>query len=222
MLDFATSRRTMVDCQIRTFDVTDRAVLAAFEEVPRERFMPAGREAFAYSDGNVALPLKDGLPRCMLQPMVLARMIQALGIQAGARVLDVASGLGYSSAILARLGAAVSALEPDADLAARSRDTLAALVGTGSATVQVGALDGEPPGQESYDAILVNGAVEIRPDSLLEQLREGGRLACLRTDGRASHAMLYVRGGEGIGSRLLFDASAPVLAEFRRAASFVF
>lgn len=221
MLDFAKSRRTMVDCQIRTFDVTDRAVLAAFEEVPRERFMPAGREALAYSDGNVALSAKDGSPRCMLQPMVLARMIQALGIRSGAKVLDVASGLGYSSAILARLGAAVSALEPDADLAAKSRETLASL-GAGSATVRAGALDGDAPGGDSYDAILVNGAVEIRPDALLERLGEGGRLACLKTDGGASHALLYVRGGEGIGSRLLFDAAAPVLAEFRRAASFVF
>lgn len=222
MIDYAKARRTMVDCQVRPFDVTDRAILVALEEVPRERFMPAGREDLAYSDHTIVLPTANGSSRCMLQPMVLARMIQALGIRVNARVLDVASGLGYGSAVMARLGANVTALEPDADLAAKSKTVFASLDLGERIAVKGGSLDEAAPGGATFHGILVNGTVEVRPTGLLDQLAEGGRLVCLKSDGRASHAMLYVRGGEGIGSRLLFDASAPVLAEFRPAPAFVF
>ena len=113
MLDFAQARRMMVDSQVRTFDVNDLAVLAAFDEVPREGFVPAGRESLAYMDQN--LPVSDGdgpgERRFMLAPMVLARMIQALELAPGQRVLDIGGGLGYSAAVLLRLGCSVIALE---------------------------------------------------------------------------------------------------------------
>src|SRR5918995_1381193 len=113
MLDFAQARRAMVDSQLRTFDVFDIPVLAAMEAVPRERFVPAGRESLAYIDQDI--PVSDGIAgverRFMLKPMVLGRMLQALDIEAGVKALDVACGLGYSSAVLAQLGAKVVALE---------------------------------------------------------------------------------------------------------------
>lgn len=222
MLDFAQARRTMVDCQLRTFDVTDRAVLDAAEQIPRERFMPAGRDGLAYLDQNVPLAARGGTERYMLQPMVLARLIQALQIRPRAKVLDVASGLGYASAFLARLGASVVALESDAALAADSRKRLRDAGFGEEVEVREGALDRGCPDLSAFDAILVNGTLETRPDLLLDQLAAEGRLACLRSDGRAVHAMLYVRGGEGVGSRILFDASAPLLREFRAAPAFVF
>src|SRR3712207_2717064 len=99
----------MVDSQLRTFDVNDLAVLAAFDEVPRERFVPQGRESLAYMDQHIQVTEggEGGEPRFMLAPMILARMIQALDVTIGAKVLDVACGLGYSSAILSRLGCSV-------------------------------------------------------------------------------------------------------------------
>jgi protein-L-isoaspartate(D-aspartate) O-methyltransferase len=222
MLDFAQARRTMVDSQLRTFDVTDRAVLAAMGEVPREHFMPAGREQLAYMDQNVPVSdsKADGVARFMLAPMVLARLIQALEIESGSRVLDVAAGLGYASAVLARLGAETVALESSEALADSARARLAE---EGAAvTVRQGPLDRGCAEDGPFDAILINGAAAERPERLLQQLRDGGRLACLTGGDRAGKAMLYVRSGDAFGFRTLLDAAAPELPEFRPAPGFVF
>lgn len=220
MLDFAQARRTMVDSQLRTFDVTDRAILNAMGETPRERFMPAGRETLAYSD--LSIPLSDTRgpeQRVMLAPMVLARLIQALDLKPGAQVLDVASGLGYASAVMARLGASVVALECDPSLAEAARHALAS---DASVIVKPGPLLDGCPQEGPFDAILVNGALIEPPRRLLEQLKDGGRLACLgRVDGTGK-ALLYVRSGDAFGSRALFEATAPELAEARPEPAFVF
>ena len=222
MLDFAKARRMMVDSQLRTFDVNDLAVLAAFDEVPRERFVPPGRESLAYMDQD--LPVAEGVNgaerRFMLSPMVLARMIQALDLSPGDKVLDVAPGLGYSSAVLARLGCSVIALEADEDLAAQLHQRLAA--GAVNALVGMGPLEQGYPNAAPYDAILINGAVETRPEALLRQLSDRGRLACVEGRGRSARATLTVRSGGAFGSRPLFDAAAPPLAAFRAEPGFVF
>jgi protein-L-isoaspartate(D-aspartate) O-methyltransferase len=222
MLDFAKARRMMVDSQLRTFDVNDLAVLAAFDAVPRERFVPAGREGLAYMDQD--LPVADdagGERRFMLAPMVLARLIQALQLRPGDKVLDVAGGLGYAAAVLSRLGCAVVALEADADVADAMRGRLAAVEVEGVA-VAAGPLARGYPEAAPYDAILVNGAVETRPEALLRQLAERGRLACVEGRGRAARAVLTVRAGDVFGARPLFDAAAPALVAFRTEPGFVF
>lgn len=222
MLDFAQARRTMVDGQLRTFDVTDLAVLAAMNEVPREAFVAPGLEALAYLDQD--LPVTEGgggEARRMLKPMVLARLVQALGIEAGTRVLDVAGGLGYSAAVMARLGGRVAALEADEAMAAAARDRLRQVGAQGVNTV-AGPLEAGYPGGGPYDAVLVNGAVELRPTRLLEQLADGGRLACIEGRGGMGKAVLYVRAGDAYGSRALFDAAAPPLSAFRKPPAFVF
>jgi protein-L-isoaspartate(D-aspartate) O-methyltransferase len=222
MLDFAKARRMMVDCQLRTFDVNDLAVLAAFDEVPRERFVPPGRESLAYMDQD--LPVSEGRGsgrRFMLAPMVLARMIQALELAPGDKVLDVACGLGYSSAVLARLGCAVIAREEGEDVAVQLRRHLAG-AGIEGVTVAAGPLDRGYPDAAPYDGILVNGAVERRPEELLRQLADGGRLVCVEGRGRSARATVFVRSGDAYGSRPLFDAAAPVLPAFRAEPGFVF
>ena len=220
MLDFARARRNMVDSQLRTFDVTDRAVLAAMGESPRERFVPEARVAFAYVDQNLSLRDGAGDPRWMLQPMLIARIIQELDVTPGARVLDVAAGYGYASDLFARLGGSVVALESDEELAAQARQRLASA--EPAIEVRVGPLADGCPDRAPFDIILINGAVERRPEKLLGQLREGGRLACLGRDGAAGHALLYVRAGEGFGMRRLFDATAPLLPAFRSEPAFTF
>jgi protein-L-isoaspartate(D-aspartate) O-methyltransferase len=223
MLDFAQARRHMVENQLRTFDVNDLRVLAAFESVPRELFVPAGREGLAYIDQD--LPVSDGLAvlerRSMLAPMVLARMIQALNLDRGDKVLDVACGLGYSSAIMARLGASVVALESSPVLVEAARERLAA-VGAEGVVLAQGLLEEGCREAAPFDAILVNGSINSRPDVLLGQLAEGGRLVAIRGRGRAGSAVLFVRAGEAFGSRSLFDAVAPVLDAFREEPGFVF
>lgn len=192
-MNYATLRRTMVDTQLRTFDVTDRAVLAAMEEVPRELHVPEGQRALAYLDRNITTGSVDD-PRVVLAPMVVARLIQALAIETGARVLVVADIGGYATAVLERLGAVVTSVDGGAPTDER----------------------------ELYEAILVNGAVETRPDAMLARLVDGGRLGCISTERGPGHATLFVKSGEAIGFRTLFDASAPTLAAFRRPPAFAF
>ena len=223
MLDFAQARRAMVDCQLRTFDVFDIPVLAAMEAVPRERFVPPGRENLAYIDQDI--PVSDGIEgaerRFMLKPMVLGRMVQALEIEPGEKALDVASGLGYAAAVLVRLGAKVVALESTEAAAEACRERLAA-VGLEDVTTVSGPLEKGYPQAAPYAVIVVNGLLETRPQGLLDQLAEGGRLACIERRGKAGRAILYVRSGEAFGSRAIFDAGAPALPAFKAEPGFVF
>jgi protein-L-isoaspartate(D-aspartate) O-methyltransferase len=217
MLDFAQARRMMIDSQLRTFDVNDIPLLEAMDAVPRERFVPAGRETLAYMDQE--MPVGEG--RSMLAPMVLGRMIQALDVERGMTALDVACGLGYSSAVLAELGASVIALEESGALAAAAEQRLQSVGATGVRVVH-GALDRGHEKAAPYDVILVNGALEKKPDALLRQLTDGGRLVCVLGRSRAAKATLFVRAGDSFGDRTLFDAAAPSLAAFREEPGFVF
>lgn len=208
-------RRTMVDCQLRTFDVTDLDVLAAFEAVPREPFVAAAFASVAHSDR--ILPCASG-GRKLLSPMVLARMLQEAELRAGERALDVAGGSGYGAAILASMGLEVTALESEANAPA-ARATLAAC-GSAAKVVAGDVTKGEPGA--SYDFILIHGIVETAPDALLAQLAEGGRLVALMHNRSASRAVVFERSGPDIGRRTLFDAAGPDVAEFRAPAKFIF
>lgn len=216
MLDYAQARRLMVDCQLRTFDVNDVAVLDAFEAVPRERFVPPGREDFAYIDQTLRVGSEG---RAVAAPMLLARLIQALAIQPGDRVLDVGTGYGYGAAILERLGAKVVALESNPELAAGARERLADTAGI---AVVEGPIAAGAPKTAPYAAILVNGRIETRPQALLDQLADGGRLACVLGPDRAAKATLFVRAGDAFGARPLFDAALPALGAFAAEAGFAF
>lgn len=217
MLDFAQARQLMVDCQLRTFDVNDVPVLDAFATVPRERFVQHGTEDFAYIDRTLRLSSGSEIARFMPAPMVLARMIQALKIRPGARALDVAAGYGYGTALLAELKARAVALESDPDLAQVARERLGQ-----TAEVIAGPLGEGVAAQGPYDAILVQGRVETRPQTLLDQLRDDGRLVCVLGPDRGAKVTLFVRAGDAFGARPLFDANLPVLPDFAAAHGFAF
>jgi protein-L-isoaspartate(D-aspartate) O-methyltransferase len=217
MIDSAKARRTMVDSQLRPSDVTDRELLAAFLAIPRERFVSADLASVAYLDRDLPVDAK----RALLKPMVLARMIQAAEIKTSDRALDVACGTGYSSAILARLAAAVTALDDDAERVRRCGDTLTQ-VGAGSVGAVCGPLDAGWPAGAPYDVILVNGACETEPQGLIRQLDEGGRLVVVLGTGPIGRATLFRKDRGEIGSRPLFDAAAPALPAFAKAPAFVF
>lgn len=218
MLDYAQARRLMVDCQLRTFDVNDIAVLDAFDAVPRERFVPPGSEPFAYIDQSLRLGGEDGDIRHLPASMLLARMIQALRIGSRTRVLDVGTGYGYAAALMARLGGRVTALESVPALAGIARERLA---GTGAEVVE-GPLAAGQPKAGPYDAILINGRVEVRPQGLLDQLKDEGRLVCVLGRDKAAKATIFVRAGDAFGARPLFDAALPSLSAFREEAGFAF
>jgi len=221
MTDFALLRQRMVDNQLRTSEVTDRRVIAAFLEVPRENFVEPAEQPFAYADRE--LKVADSAPeRRMMVPVTLARLSQALldaGDDRGALV--VGCGSGYSAAIMARLFADVVAVEEDRALAERARETLQGL-GIGNVTVAEGRLvDGAPQGRR-YDAILVDGSVEVMHPPILAQLKSGGLLSTVERDERVSRALLYERIGEETSKWPLFDAWAPPLPGFARRREFVF
>jgi protein-L-isoaspartate(D-aspartate) O-methyltransferase len=136
------------------------------------------------------------------------------------KVLDVACATGYSTAVLARLAAKVTGLEEDADLVRVASD-LASLIGANATVVQGSLVDGYKT-RAPYDVIFVNGAIETRPDTLLAQLAEGGRLVTILKSGNESRAYVYLREHGAVGARGDFDAATPLLAGFRQKAGFVF
>jgi protein-L-isoaspartate(D-aspartate) O-methyltransferase len=220
MIDFVQARRAMVDSQVRVNDVTDAALIAAMLAVPREAFVPEARANLAYIDDDLCvLEAAAGKPaRYLMEPMVLARMIQALELKPDSKVLDVGCATGYSSAVLSRVAGEVVALEADASLAAiAKRELRGAKVEVVSGAVTAGWPSGAP-----YDAILVGGAIEEIPESLTRQLRDGGRLAAVIRNGGAARAMLYVRTGTHGSARRLFDAAIPPLPGFEKPQAFVF
>jgi protein-L-isoaspartate(D-aspartate) O-methyltransferase len=223
MTDFATARRMMVDGQVRTSDVTDPRIIAAMLELPRERFVPQGKADLAYLDLDlpVTQPKPGGAARCLLKPMVLAKMVQAAGLGEDDHVLDVGCATGYSSALLARLAGSVIALEEDEALARLARENLAA-VGAVNATVVSGPLTQGWQGRAPYDVIFVNGASEIVPHALARQLKEGGRLVAVVGRAPTGQAVVYRCVGGDISGWPIFDAAAPLLPGFAAPHTFVF
>ena len=217
-MDFAVARRMMVDGQVLTRDVFDPDLLAAMLEVPRERFVLPAQAALAYLDRN--LPLTADGSRCLLQPMVLARLLQAADITATDHVLDVGCGTGYSSALLARLAGSVVALEEDKDLATFARRVLRELAP--QVEVVEGLLKTGWPAAGSYDAIVLNGAAEIIPEPLFAQLKDGGRLVGIEGEGPATQARIYCSIRGEISGRSITEAAAPLLPGFARPPEFVF
>ena len=218
MADFDAARQNMVDCQLRTNKIVDETLIRQFETVPRELFVEETLQSIAYIDESVSL--KDG--RHLMEPMVLARILQDLTINPNEMVLDVGCGTGYSSAILSGVSNTVIALESDHELATRANELLTELAADNAIVVE-GPLEEGYTTQGPYDVILVSGAVEILPQTLLDQLANGGRLATVMDDIKGiGKAMLFVKRDGNVSQRVLFDASVPRLPGFKTKMGFVF
>lgn len=218
MADFEAARHNMVDCQIRTNKVTDRRLIEAMREIPRERFVDAPQQAIAYIDGD--LPLGNG--RYLMEPMVLARMLQGLDIGPEDAVLDIGAATGYSSAVIARLALAVIALEPDGGMTGEATAKLADL-GIDNVAFVDGTLNQGYPAQAPYDVILFQGAVAEVPQGILDQLAEGGRLCAVIDEGAGpGRVTLMVKSGGVVSGRVVFDANVAPLPGFEKTPGFVF
>ncbi len=218
MVDFAAARWNMVESQLRTNKVTDLRVLDAFENVPRELFVPEPLRGIAYIDEDVAL----GGGRFVMEPRVLARLLQAAQPGPEDMALDLGCGSGYATAILSRLVATVVALEDDAALAEAANGTLDALE-IDNAVVVEGRLAAGYPKLAPYNVILLGGAVAEIPTAIADQLAEDGRLVTVVSAGPGlGRATLMRRDGGVISSRVLYDASLPVLPGFEAEPGFVF
>jgi len=222
MIDSKQQRINMVESQVRPSDVTDRRIIRAMLEVPREAFVPSALRALAYMDGSVPVVDSDVRPtRCLLAPRTFAKIVQLAELGPDAVVLDVGCATGYSAAVLARLAKSVVAVEVDAALVAHASETLRQLEVT-NALVLEGALPKGAPTHAPFDAILLEGAVPNVPEELLAQLKDGGRLiAIVAVDGALGRAKLWRRTGKLFDARPTFDAGAPTLPGFAHQPDFI-
>lgn len=217
-MNYTAARHNMVENQIRTNRITNNAVVAALESVPREVFVPKQLRGVAYLDEDIDL----GGGRYLLEPLVFAGFLQAADIKPGDVVLDVGCATGYSAAVLARLASTVVALESDSELAVRAGALLAGLAVDNVAVVSGPLVEGDAT-HGPYQVIVVEGAIPQVPDKLLHQLADGGRLiAVVTAESGMGRATLVSRIGEVFSTRVVFDASIHALPEFHRRPSFVF
>lgn len=218
MVDFPALRTKMVDGQVRPNDVTDLRIIDAMGAVERESFAPEDQRPLAYLDRD--LPLGNGRSaRVLIQPMVLARLLQFANIKPTEKVLEVGAASGYGSAVMAQLAGSVVALEQDADLASVARRQLAGIPNV--AVVEASLVKGVPDAAP-FDVILFNGGVASFPETVAGQLAKGGRMLLVEEGGSAPWAKLYTRDDAGISGRALFNASVPVLPGFEAVKTFAF
>lgn len=208
--DFAAARWAMVESQLRPIGVTDPLVIEAMAEVERERFVPDEARPLAY--GDRAVPLGDG--RFLPPPSVLGLLLTQMAAGPGERALVVGAGTGYSAAVMARMGLDVVALESSGSLAARARELGTAIV---EGPLAAGWRKGAP-----YRHILIDGAIEMIPNPIVDQLDEGGRLGTALLDRSVTRLIVGRKSGGAFGYLSLADAGTPALPGFARPRAFTF
>lgn len=215
MSDFASRRMMMVDTQVRPSDVTKFPIIEAMLHIPRENYVPAALRDAAYAGA----PIEIGPGRVVPEPRTLAKMLDALDIQPDELVLDLGAGLGYSTAVLARLAETVVAVEEDEALAAEAARVLAA-DGVDNAVVIQGALAQGAAKHGPYDVIVVEGGIEELPEAIAAQLKEGGRIAAVHMTGALGTVKHGLKTDGRIDWRYAFNAAAPVLPGFGKQKTF--
>jgi protein-L-isoaspartate(D-aspartate) O-methyltransferase len=194
MSGFSTARQKMVDGQVRPSDVTDIRIIDAMLAVPRETFVPENKRALAYLDLDLDVSEDGSAGRFLIQPAVLAKMLQAAEIKETDHVLVVGGATGYAAAVIAKFAGQVhSTASADGDQA-----------------------------NAPFDVIVLNGATEIVPEKLYGQLRDGGRLVGVFAMSQPQRATIVTRSHGDFGNRALFDAAVPVLPGMERLPAFVF
>ncbi len=216
MTDFTTLRTVMVDTQVRPSDVTKFPIIAAMLAVAREKYVPENLRETAYSDGDVDL----GNGRVVLEPRTMGKLLDALDVRSDELVLDLGCGLGYSTALLAQLAEAVVGVEDDADRAADAQRTLSEN-GVDNAAIIEGTLTEGAAKHGPYDVIVVEGGVETLPPAIADQLKDGGRIACLFQQGALGEVRIGRKSDGQIFWRNAFNATAPILPGFEENEEFI-
>ena len=223
ILDFPRARYNMIESQLRPNQVIDPAVIEAIAIIPREDFVPSSLVGVSYLDENI--PLISG--RTLMQPMVLARLLQAAAVKPTDHVLDLAPATGYSTALLGRLAASVVGVEPDALLHKEAETNMGAYA-SGKAELLAGAPIEGCAARAPFDIIFINGSVEYLPEILFDQLKESGRLVAVVREYGTAHAAhtgqarLYRKQRGRISFVSLFDANVPPAPGFTAPRGFEF
>lgn len=217
-MDYTLARRRMVENQLRTNQIEDTRVIAAMGRIPREMFVPATMKGIAYIDED--LPLGNG--RHLMEPLVLARLLQTAAIGPDDVVLEIGCGNGYNAAVMSQLASTVIALENDPDLIAESARLFAELeldnVVVVEGPLRAGYAQGGP-----YNVITFGGAVTEVPEGLSDQLTPAGRIVAVVSPRRTIGKITVLRRSEsGIAQQEAFDAFTPVLPGFEPIPRFTF
>jgi protein-L-isoaspartate(D-aspartate) O-methyltransferase len=201
------ARDNMVENQIRTWEVLDARVLEVLSRLHREDFVPERYRGMAFVD--VPLPLAHG--EVMMKPVIEGRLLQALALESGHKVLEIGTGSGFVTACLASLAAEVVSVEQHTDLAEAARQRLSA-AGVSNARIEVGeALLGFDPG-ERFDVVVLTGAVYALPDRVRSWVKPGGRLFAITGESPAMQALLHTRVDETHWqTESLFETDIPYL-----------
>lgn len=214
MSAYSARRVMMVDTQVRPHDVTKFPIIEAMLSVPREVYVPQDKREAAYVGENLTL----GTGRVMLEARTLAKMLDALDLQPTDVVLDLGCGLGYSTAVIARMVDAVVAVEEDAHAAEAQR--ILAAEGVDNAAVIAAPLVAGAAKHGPYDVITLQGGVEEVPAAILDQLKEGGRIAALFMQGPLGAVKIGHKSNGKMVWRFAFNAAAPVLDGFSKRHAF--
>jgi len=217
-MDIELARANMIESQVRTWEVLDQRVLDLLTEVRREDFVPAAHRGLAFAD--MEIPIGHG--EAMLCPKLEARLLQTLALRPTDRVLEVGTGSGYQTALLARLAAHVHSVDIVPEFCEAARRKLAA-AGITNVTIETGNAAQGWPSHAPYDAILLTGSVESVPDEFLAQLAPGGRLLAVVGRPPVMTARLVTCSGPGVHhAEGLFETSIAPLRRMREPERFVF
>lgn len=215
MTKFTTRRTMMVDTQVRPSDVTKFPIIDAMLNVARENFVPAAKREAAYMGENVDL----GEGRVLLEPRTLAKMLDALAISNDDLVIDIGSAMGYSSAIIAHMAAAVVGVEEDETMLAEAQEALTE-AGVDNVILHKASLTEGAAQHGPYDVMIVQGGVHYLPGALEDQIKENGRVACLFMQGALGEVRIGYKHGGRISWRMSFNAGAPLLPGFSKEQAF--
>ena len=216
VLDFTEIRREMIDCQIRTADVTKYSILRSISAVSREKFVPPQLKSVAYSEVNLHI----GEGRYLLEPRIFAKMLVLLDVTSKDLVLDIAPGYGYSSAVLAGMAEAVIAIE-DKYFAEDAQEILMN-ESIDNAVVYEGNISAGLNQQGPVDAMIIQGGVQELPFELIKQVKIGGRIVAIFHEGVKGECRLGLRTNIGVDWNFGFNASAPILEDFLKKQEFQF
>ena len=212
------ARSNMIEQQIRPAEVLDPRVLETISETPREAFVPENYQGLAFSDINVDL----GNAQVMMKPIMEARILQALNIQPGDKILEIGTGSGYLTALLAKLGGHVESVEIDAKVLKKAEARLKSQKITNVTLVQGDASQGWNQ-NESYDVIAITGSFPLLPESFQKQLTVGGRMAVIVGQSPVMEALLITREAEDQWvTKALFETDFPALLNAERPQAFIF
>ena len=216
MFDFYKARQEMVDCQIRTADVTNYSILQALSTVAREKFVPYEYPSIAYGETNIFL----GKDRYLLEPRIFAKMLELLRVNSNDLVLDIGCGLGYSSAVLSQIAEVVIALEEEFFF--KNAQKLLSETSIENTVIYEGGLTDGINYDEKVDALIIQGGVQTIPLNIQEQVKKGGRIVAIFLEGGKGECRLGIKKTNSIDWNYGFDAYVPLLSDFSIEKRFIF